>query len=192
MRELLHGRRTHERNQEGVVVFLIGARVNRLRDVRSWWPVMSAMPRMLAELQREPDLGLLGVTSCVQGRGALAVQYWRDLESLLAYAHDTDRAHRPAWREFNQRVRASRGSVGIWHETFVVPPGAHESMYVDMPAQGLPKALGLLDPRATGTRDRLGRAAELAVVVLQPGDDHVGLHGSVIGRRAGGLRARAR
>ncbi len=155
MRELLHGRRTHERGQDGLVVFLIGARVNRLRAVRSWWPVIAAMPRMLQELQREPALGLLGVTSCVQGRGALAVQYWRDLESLLAYAHATDHAHRPAWREFNRRARDARGAVGIWHETFVVPPGAHESVYVDMPAQGLPLVLGTRDPLETGTRERL-------------------------------------
>ena len=159
MRKLLDGRWTHERGDEGVVVFLIGARVNRLRDVRGWWPVMSAMPRMLAELQRDPDLGLLGVTSCVQGRGALAVQYWRDLESLLAYAHDADHAHRPAWREFNRRVRDSRGAVGVWHETLVVPAGAHESMYVDMPAQGLPLVLGPRDPRSTGTRERLRAAS---------------------------------
>jgi hypothetical protein len=155
VRELLHGRHTHERGQDGLVVFLIGARVNRLRAVRSWWPVIAAMPRMLQELQREPALGLLGVTSCVQGRGALAVQYWRDLESLLAYAHATDHAHRPAWREFNRRARDARGAVGIWHETFVVPPGAHESVYVDMPAQGLPLVLGTRDPLETGTRERL-------------------------------------
>ncbi len=159
MKQLLDGRRTHDKAGEGVVVFLIGARVNRLRDVRAWWPVLSAMPRMLAELQRDPGLGLLGVTNCVHGRGALAVQYWRDLDSLLAYAHDADHAHRPAWREFNRRVRDARGAVGIWHETFVVPAGAHESMYVDMPAQGLPLALGPKNPHATGTRERLRPAS---------------------------------
>jgi hypothetical protein len=159
VRAINQGRWTHERGDEGLVVFLIGARVNRLRAVRSWGPVFAAMPRMLAELQRDPDLGLLGVTSCVHGRGALAVQYWRDLESLLAYAHAGEHEHRPAWREFNRRVRESRGAVGIWHETLVVPAGAHESMYVDMPAQGLPQALGRRDPRVTGARERLGRAA---------------------------------
>jgi hypothetical protein len=142
------GRWTHERGDEGVVVFLIGARVNRPAAVRSWWPVMSAMPRMLAELQRDPALGLLGVTSCLQGRGALSVQYWRDLDSLLAYAQSPDHEHRPAWREFNRTVRAARGAVGVWHETFVVPAGAHESVYVDMPAQGLPLVLG---SRAVGS-----------------------------------------
>ncbi len=150
------GRWTHEQGHEGVVVFLIGARVNRLMAVRSWWPVVSAMPRMLAELQRHPALGLLGVTSCVQGRGALAVQYWRDLESLLAYAQSPEHEHRPAWREFNRSAREARGAVGIWHETFVVPAGAHESMYVDMPAQGLPRVLGsrAVGPDADRARDR--------------------------------------
>jgi len=41
------------------VVFLIGVRVNRWSANRSWRPAMRAMPRMLAELRRRPDLGLL-------------------------------------------------------------------------------------------------------------------------------------
>jgi hypothetical protein len=161
MRSTNQGRWTHGRDDEGVVVFLIGMRVNRLRAIGTWFPVARAMPRMLAELARDPALGLLGVTSCVQGRGALAVQYWRDLDSLLAYAHGANHEHRPAWREFNRLVRDSGGAVGIWHETLVVPAGAHESVYVDMPQQGLPAALGArpVDARRNGTRDRLSRAA---------------------------------
>jgi Domain of unknown function (DUF4188) len=161
MRAINEGRWTNMRSEEGFVVFLIGARVNKLAAVRSWLPVMSAMPRMLMELQREPALGLLGVTNCVHGRGALAVQYWRDAESLLAYAQAGDHEHRPAWREFNRRAREARGAVGIWHETFVVPPGAHESVYVDMPAQGLLGALGAsrIDSRRNSARERLGQAA---------------------------------
>ena len=155
------GRWTHHHDDEGVVVFLIGMRVNRLRAIRTWLPVARAMPRMLAELAEDPALGLLGVTSCVQGRGALAVQYWRDLESLLAYAHAADHEHRPAWREFNRLVRDADGVVGLWHETFVVPAGAHESVYVDMPAQGLLGALGAsrVDSRRNSARERLGQAA---------------------------------
>ena len=161
MRGINEGRWTDRHGAEGFVVFLIGARVNRLGAVRSWLPVVSAMPKMLAELQREPDLGLLGVTNCIQGRGALAVQYCRDLESLLAYAQAGEHQHRPAWREFNRRVRDARGAVGIWHETFVVAPGAHETIYVDMPAQGLPHALGAerVDARRHSSRERLGSAA---------------------------------
>jgi hypothetical protein len=161
MRTINEGRWTHGGGEEGFVVFLIGARVNRVRSVRAWLPVFTAMPRMLVELQREPGLGLLGVTNCVHGRGALAVQYWRDLDSLLAYAQEGEHEHRPAWREFNRRVREARGAVGIWHETFVVAPGAHESIYVDMPSQGLPRALGVerVDARRNSSRERLGRAA---------------------------------
>src|SRR4051794_21777397 len=99
------------------------------------------MPRMLRELQQDPALGLLGVTSTLQGRGSLMVQYWRDLDSLLAFARDPEHTHRPAWREFNRGARDAAGAVGIWHETFVVPGGGHESVYVDMPEQGLPRAL---------------------------------------------------
>jgi hypothetical protein len=161
MRSMNEGRWTHDRGDAGLVVFLIGMRVNRLRAVGTWLPVARAMPRMLAELAGDPALGLLGATSCVQGRGALNVQYWRDLDSLLAYAHAADHEHRPAWREFNRLVRDADGVVGIWHETFVVPPGAHESVYVDMPAQGLLGALGAsrVDSRRNSARERMGQAA---------------------------------
>jgi hypothetical protein len=154
------GRWTHD-HDGGLVVFLIGARVNQPLAVRRWWPVVSAMPRMLRELQRDPALGLLGVTSTVHGRGSLMVQYWRDLESLLGYAHDPESAHRPAWRAFNRAGREAGGAVGIWHETFVVPDGGHESVYVDMPLIGLPRAVGAVPvggARETA-RARLGRAA---------------------------------
>src|SRR3954447_23132036 len=94
------------------VVSLIGARINKPLAVRRWWPVVSAMPRMLRELQQDPALGLLGVTSTVHGRRPLMFQYWGDLESLLAYAHDRDRAHRPAWSAFNRAAREAGGAVG--------------------------------------------------------------------------------
>ena len=42
------------------VVFLIGMRVNKPWKVHRWWPVARAMPRMLADLQARPELGMLG------------------------------------------------------------------------------------------------------------------------------------
>ena len=155
-----HGRWTHD-HDGGLVVFLIGARVNKPLAVRRWWPVVSAMPRMLRELQQDPALGLLGVTSTVHGRGSLMVQYWRDLERLLAYAHEPERAHRPAWRAFNRAAREAGGAVGIWHETFVVPAGGHESIYFDMPLVGLPRAVGAVPVFGSleTARARLGRVA---------------------------------
>jgi hypothetical protein len=154
------GRWTDDR-VDGLVVFLIGARVNRPLAVRRWWPVVSAMPRMLKELQEDPALGMLEVTSTIHGRGSLMVQYWRDLESLLAYAHDPAHAHRPAWRDFNRSVREAGDAVGIWHESFVVQPGCHETIYSNMPLQGLARAFGAVPVSSSrdSARARIGRAA---------------------------------
>ena len=140
----LHAGRFTDSHDGGVVVFLIGMRVNRWRSVRHWWPVFSAMPRMLRELATNPARGLLGYRMTVGAGGPLLVQYWRTADDLLAYAHDTGAEHRPAWRAFNSRSRSSGGAVGIWHETYAVPAGAHESVYVNMPATGLAAASSAL------------------------------------------------
>jgi hypothetical protein len=42
------------------VVFLIGLSINRPRKVHKWLPVFRAMPRMIAELERNPESGFLG------------------------------------------------------------------------------------------------------------------------------------
>jgi hypothetical protein len=137
------GRWTHDDGQ-GVVVFLIGMRVNRWRRVRAWWPVASAMPRMLRELAADPDGGFLGYRFSLTADGPLLVQYWRDREHLTAFSRDVTRSHRPAWQRFNAAARASDGAVGIWHETYDVPPGASESVYVDVPVTGLAAARGVV------------------------------------------------
>ena len=68
------------------VVFLIGARVNRWWMLPAIWAVAGAMGRMMRELERDPELGLLGHESYT-GRTTLAVQYWRSLDHLQRYAH---------------------------------------------------------------------------------------------------------
>jgi hypothetical protein len=135
-------RYTHEDDGTGVVVFLIGMRVNRWRRVRAWWPVFTAMPRMLRELSADPDSGLLGYRTVLSGTGPMVIQYWRDREHLYAYARDPHHLHRPAWQRFNAAARASDGAVGIWHETFDVPAAGVGSVYVDMPVGGLAAARG--------------------------------------------------
>ena len=133
------GRWTHEHDGE-VVVFVLGMRVNRWRSVRAWAATFGAMPRMLAELSREQDRGMLRQSTALGRHGPEVTTYWRSLPDLLAYAHDGDGEHRPAWRAFNAAARRSPGAVGIWHETYVVPAGAHESVYSDMPLTGLAAA----------------------------------------------------
>ena len=90
---------------EAFVVFFIGMRVNRIFDLR-WLRVARAMPPMLAELKRTPDLGLLHFEPFLYWRGVGILQYWRSFEHLHAYAHARNAKHLPAWAEFNRRIGA--------------------------------------------------------------------------------------
>ena len=135
MVELIRERVCAER-EGGVVVFLIGMRINRLGKPWRWLPVMMAMPRMLRELAAHPELGMLSASSYLGGRDFLVVQYWKSAEHLQRYARGTTQAHLPAWRRFNAEI-GTGGDVGIWHETHVVPAGHSEALYVNMPRHGL-------------------------------------------------------
>ena len=131
------------------VVFLIGMRINKPWKIHKWLPVAMAMPRMLKELAAHPEAGFLGHT----GLGVrIMVQYWRSFDDLEAYARSKDMSHWPAWVDFNRRVGAARGDVGIWHETYRIRPGQYETVYSGMPPFGL-GTVGRLVP-ATGKREK--------------------------------------
>ena len=66
-------------------------------------------------------------------------QYWDSFDKLMAYAHDTSAQHFPAWAAFNRAVGRD-GTVGIWHETYLVEPGKYETIYANMPLFGLAAA----------------------------------------------------
>lgn len=138
-------------------VFLIGLRINQPLRVDKWGPVARAMPRMLRELYRHPELGFLHAQTWF-ARTTLVVQYWRSVDQLLAYAKDREAAHLPAWQAFNRAV-GSDGSVGIWHETYVCGPGRYENVYVNMPPFGLGRA-GRLQPASGERRSAAGRLRE--------------------------------
>lgn len=121
------------------VVFIIGMRFNKPWKVHKWWTFFTAMPKMLSELSRHPDKGLLGARSVVGGRTISVIQYWRSFEDLEAFARNTDDVHFPVWRRFNAKVGAN-GDVGIYHETFKVSSGAYECVYANMPVIGLAAA----------------------------------------------------
>jgi hypothetical protein len=138
-------------HSDAVTVFIIGMRINRLFALNKWLPVARSMGPMVAELAADPDSGFLGAETMRQGfRTVLLVQYWRDFNSLERYARDRDRNHWPAWTAFNKAV-GSDGTVGIFHETYVVSKGCYESIYNNMPAWGLGAATGLAP--ATGSRN---------------------------------------
>jgi hypothetical protein len=120
------------------VVFLIGMRINKLWKIHKWLPVAIAMPKMLKELESNPDLGFLGAHSWF-GRTVIVLQYWRSVEQLNAYAKNRDHAHLPAWKAFNKAIGKS-GDVGVWHETYKIKEGTYETIYANMPLFGLGKA----------------------------------------------------
>ncbi len=135
MANVFPGRYTAQ-SGEPFVVFLIGFRVNRWLALRKWTRVAAAMPPMIAELKRDPELGLLHAQFFVYWRGVGVIQYWSSFEKLNAYAHARDAKHLPAWAEFNRRI-GGNGPVGIWHETYTVAQGQYESIYANMPRFGL-------------------------------------------------------
>jgi Domain of unknown function (DUF4188) len=136
--QTMSGRHT-ARMDEPFVVFIIGMRINRFLAVRKWVPTVRAMGPMLRELYQHPEKGFLGGEFFLYWRGPALVQYWRSFEDLERFSRNPNDPHLPAWRRFNRTVGAD-GSVGIWHETFMVEPGNYEAIYSNMPPFGLAKA----------------------------------------------------
>jgi hypothetical protein len=138
MNSLHLGRKT-VKNDRDLVVFLIGARINK------WWllplslPILIKMRAMQKELLADPESGLMGI----QSLGSAEVQYWRSLEHLMNYADDRKREHQPTAKKFYQKIFRNE-AVGIWHEAYFVQAGRYECLYVNMPAQGLGKVQPLI------------------------------------------------
>jgi hypothetical protein len=134
------------------VVFLIGMRPNRPWHLRDTLFVFLAMPKMIKELEAQPESGFLGANQGFMYGGPALVQFWRSFEDLDRYARNPDAKHLPAWREFNKRVRGS-GTVGIWHETYKIRAGEYEAIYGNVPRVGL---------AAVGDHDALGSTSTAA------------------------------
>jgi len=158
-----NGRMTHS-HDEAIGVFLIGMRLNQWWRFDRWMPTFLAMPGMLVELYRNKaaaergeaeDLGFLGARTLLGPGGPTVVQYWRSTEDIYRYAGSSALGHRPAWTAFNARARRAAGAVGIWHETYAVPAGGHESVYVDCPPMGLAAATSVVPAASSKARARL-------------------------------------
>lgn len=155
MSKVVNGQFT-ARMEGDFVVFLIGMRINKPWKIRQWWPVMTAMPKMVRELQQAgPESGFLGSTPIRLG---VIAQYWRSFEQLEAYARSQEASHWPAWVAFNKRIRGARGDIGIWHETYRIRAGEYECVYSGMPPFGLASAAELVPigrEAQSAARDRL-------------------------------------
>jgi len=127
-------------NDRELVVFLIGMRFNGWRGLGNALRVFMTMPKMLAELQRDPALGLLESRIALEWPVISMTQYWNSFEQLEHYAAASNNEHLPAWKRFNTLGRAGHGT-GVWHETYRIPARSYEAIYVNMPRFGLAKAL---------------------------------------------------
>ncbi len=134
MTHIFKERMTADVNDEFVVV-LIGLRFNKPWKIHKWLPVFTAMPKMIYELNQNPDLGFISHEAWL-GRTTIMVQYWKSFEHLENYAKSKSSSHLPAWAEFNKKV-GSNGDVGIWHETYITQKGKYECVYNNMPRFGL-------------------------------------------------------
>jgi hypothetical protein len=139
------------------VVFIIGARLDKLHPIRSLRDLggRMSMPQMLKYLTEHPEKGLLAYESA----GLTTIQYWRSFEHLEAFAKDETDPHLAAWRKYWKRVGTS-SRTGIWHETFLVRAGEYEAVYGNMPPRGLAKAGDMVRIGKDSTaRNRLRRSA---------------------------------
>lgn len=170
MATINRGRFSADVGADGKVLFLIGMRFNQLWRVWKWFPVVVAMPRMLIELQKNPDLGLVGrPRTFLSGKTILVWQYWASFEQLEAYARSQSAAHLPAWRSFNAKVR-DNGSVGIYHETVLLSDATVETVYGNMPTFGLAAVTGAVPATRRGqtARSRITGTADAAPPPVAP------------------------
>lgn len=126
---------------KGVVVFHLGARF--LHPLGASSPLAKEFIAQFTTghkdlLTRAKEYGCLGGTTLRGGDSEsnntfLTVYYFRDFEGLNKFAHDP--LHRKAW-DWYHRDFAKKGGyshIGIFHETFCVPAGAWETIYINMP-----------------------------------------------------------
>jgi hypothetical protein len=155
-KEIYRGRYIASPEENPLVIFIIGMRVNKIFSFKKWIPVFTAMGPMIRELYQNPDLGFLHTEFLFSWRGVTLIQYWRSFEDLEAYAHG--KTHSVAWRNFNKKIKDD-GSVGIYHETYKVQKNSSEAIYNNMPKFGLSKAFSHIpvSSHTNTARDRISR-----------------------------------
>ena len=118
-------RRTVDLSQyPGLVVVYLGMRVNRITGLKT---LFGFGPKISASVDAQPD-GLLSHETVIYSMFPAHVgmrQYWRDMESLLAWTRSDP--HREWWKSF---LRNS-GGTGFWHETYLMQ-GGMEAIYDDI------------------------------------------------------------
>lgn len=142
------------------LVFVVELRIHQLWRFWRWYPVVTAMGRMLTELMEKPEFGLLNFEYWFAFRRQLFLMYWRSYEHMHDWVLDKDATHIPGWKLLNQLMKDSPNTLGFWHESYVVHPYEYEAFYRNVPVVGLGQAGALipLKGRATTAAARLREA----------------------------------
>jgi Domain of unknown function (DUF4188) len=125
------------------------------------WTALGYARRLAKAIDRSAEaataVGLLRSERFAFGPWHFGVlQYWRSFDDLEQWGRKPP--HSEWWREAVERGRM-KADFGVYHEVFLVPRAAVESIYVNCEPVGL-SAFGTLgEPTGpmTTSRDRLGR-----------------------------------
>ena len=108
-----------------LVVIYLGMRVNRLTGIKT---LFGFGPQISKSAAAHPE-GLLLHENIIYSLFPMHAgmrQYWRDMESLLAWTRSDP--HRQWWKSFLK----DSGGTGFWHETYLMK-GGMEAIYDDVP-----------------------------------------------------------
>ncbi|MDB5350762.1 MAG: hypothetical protein JWN86_2009 [Planctomycetota bacterium] len=131
-------------------------------QARRWtaWPFVSRLGKAIDRSASEAiaaDAGLFhSERFAFNLRHFGVLQYWRSFDDLEQWVRRPP--HSEWWRQATERGRTKR-DIGVYHEVFLVPRTAIESIYLDCSPVGL-SAFGTLGEPVgslTTSRDRLGR-----------------------------------
>lgn len=142
-------------NQD-IVVFLIGTRSNHPLGILA--PGMLTSTKYFQGLtatleEHAEDFGFLGMTSWLNSNQRsskseiLEVAYFRTIEGLHAFAHSTH--HRAAWNWWNKSTK-KYPHLSIFHETYHVPKGHYESIFINSHASGITSITNKVQDKETG------------------------------------------
>ncbi|KAK6434621.1 hypothetical protein LTR95_009198 [Oleoguttula sp. CCFEE 5521] len=139
-----------------LVVFHIGARCNH--PLGLFGPGFKEMGEMFSQMikdleQHKSEFGFFGATSWLNAseRGTsnetMVCCYFDNVEGLHAFAHS--KYHQGAWNWWNKNYK-SHPHLSIYHETYQVPKGGWETIYVNSHLSGLGTATVPIRDEETG------------------------------------------
>ena len=142
--------------QDELCLIRLGFQARRWGALPYLWQLARAIDRQAAQAITEGAGLLISERFAFGPRHFGVLQYWRSFDALEQWSHRPP--HSEWWRGAIDRGRL-KADFGIYHESFLVPRSAIESIYLDCEPVGMSSFGTLDDPEGTKTtsRDRLGR-----------------------------------